>query len=303
MQFRIAFSKIALDRKLPPQHELPEGDKTWRNFNASFENMQLEPIDIIKFVYEGHAMTTWHKDHWRVSDNFLLGQHIGLDFDSCDKYSSLAWLSKDPFIRKYAQIIHTTPSHRDEAPRARVIFVLDEPIHQHKNYAAAASALLWQYGMADRQCKDPVRFFYGSVNCEFEWFPDNTLPLAVIKKIIADHRMFDELQEKKRKAAQARASFNAPTEMKDVQAALSRIPAWGIDYDEWLTILMALHAEYGDAALGLAESWADGTDGEVRRKWKSFKPNGNASGRAGLGSVFAIAKRFGWTRPMELMAA
>jgi len=59
---------------------------------------------------------------------------------------------------------------------------------------------------------------------------------------------------------------------------------------------MALHREYGEAGLSLAEQWADGRDGEVSRKWRSFKPSGNTTGAVGLGTVFALAQRFGWAR-------
>jgi len=61
-------------------------------------------------------------------------------------------------------------------------------------------------------------------------------------------------------------------------------------------VLMALHREYGDAGLALAEQWADGQPNEVQRKWKSFRSNGNTTGAVGLGTVFALAQRFGWAR-------
>ena len=63
-----------------------------------------------------------------------------------------------------------------------------------------------------------------------------------------------------------------------------------------MAVLMALHREYGDAGLSLAVQWADGADAEVARKFKSFSPTGNVSGTVGLGTVFALAKRFGWEK-------
>jgi putative DNA primase/helicase len=86
------------------------------------------------------------------------------------------------------------------------------------------------------------------------------------------------------------------TEQAEVADALRRIPAWGIAYDEWVSVLMALHREYGDAGFGLAEAWADGAPNEVERKWKSFHEAGNYAGAVTLGTVFALAKRFGWSR-------
>jgi len=96
------------------------------------------------------------------------------------------------------------------------------------------------------------------------------------------------------------ATWGGHTEQAEVADALRRIPAWSIDYDEWVAVLMALHREYGDAGLPLAVQWGDGADGEVQRKWRSFKPSGNTTGAVGLGSVFLLAQRFGgWQRAVN----
>lgn len=290
--FCMAFSKMVLRSKIPP------GDSLWKEFNGSFENMELEPQDIANLIYTGHPFTTWHKNHWRHTNNFQLGQCLGLDFDSEDERSTLSHLAKDKFISRYANLIYTTPSHKPETPRARVLFLLDTPIHQAKNYSAAASALLWLFGTADRQCKDAARFFYGSIDCEVEWMPDNVLPLDTVKQIIEQYNASGANAKRRHER-----NYIAPADQQEVADALKRIPPWGIEYDEWVSVLMGLHAEFGDAALGLAESWADGGDGEVRRKWRSFRGNGNGAGRVGVGTVFATAKRFGWQRAREIEAA
>jgi hypothetical protein len=283
--YKLAFSKMVLRSKIPA------GDALWKEFNGSFENMELEPQDIANMIYTGHPFTTWHRNHWRHTNNYELGQHIGIDFDTEDERSTLPYLAKDKFISRYANLIYTTPSHRPETPRARVLFLLDSPIHQTKNYGTAASALLWLFGAADRQCKDAARFFYGSIDCDVEWMPDNVLPLETLKQIIAQYNATGATEKRNRER-----NYTAPADQQEVADALRRIPPWGIEYDEWLGVLMGLHAEFGDSALGLAESWAAGDDGEVRRKWRSFRNDGNASGRVGVGTVFATAKRFGWGR-------
>ena len=158
--YKIAISNYALSAKIPP------GSDLWRPFNASFQNNEVGTDLLMQAVYDGRLITTWHRNNWRHSDNYVCGQHIGLDFDNCDETSSLATLVKDKFILRYGAFVYTTMSHTDEAPRARAIFVLDQPIMQAKNYALAASALLWLFGTADKQCKDPARFFYGSKNCQ-----------------------------------------------------------------------------------------------------------------------------------------
>lgn len=289
--FKIAISRYGLDKKIP------KGDPFWPKFNASFDNLELDQEHIVEAVYRGQALTTWHKDHWRVGQNYLCGQYLGLDFDTGDKKSSMEALYSDPFISRYGAFIYSTLSHTPESPRSRVIFLLDQPIMQARNYALAAAALIWLFGgQADRKCKDAVRFFYGSPGCEFELI-GNVLPLEMVKKLIADYQETGAAAKKK-----ASTGYHAPASQKEVQEALRLIPPWGIDYDEWVSVLMGIHAEFGDAGLPLAENWADGDGDEVTRKWNSFHNNGNIAGAVTIATVFGIAKQFGWKKNPELAA-
>lgn len=283
MKYKIAFSKYA------PETKIPHGDEFWSEFNRSFANKELEPVEILNEIYTGHPFTTWHANSWRHGKNYILGQHLALDFDTEDERSTIPYLIKDRFIQKHAFAIYTTPSHTPSTPRARVLFLLDTPIQQAKNYACAASAFVWLFGGSDRQCKDACRFFYGSHNCTIEWL-GNELPLEKVKEIIGQYQHTAQL-EKRRQDATIRAES---PEQEEVVSALKSIPAWGIEYDEWVKILMAIHQAYGSSGLSIAESWADGADGEVKRKWKSFNGQGNTTGTVTLNTVFRMARDRGW---------
>jgi len=276
---------------MAPQYKIGQGDPIWSAFNGSFVNRELELIDIANEIYLGHPFTTWHKNNWRNNTNFLLGGHIALDFDSEDQRSTLAHLSKDKFIAKHAAMIYTTPSHTPETPRARVLFLLDQPIHQAANYTAAVSSLLWLFGTADRQCKDACRFFYGSHKCDIEWI-DNVLPLDKVKQIIHQYKATGDVV----KRAHEIRSYTPTADQQEVAEALKKIQPWSIDYDEWVKVLMAIHQAFGDSALPLAEQWASGTDGEVRRKWKGFKAEGNGAGAVTINTVFRMALDLGWKK-------
>ena len=283
--FKVAVSGYALNRKIPP------GDPFWKDFNGSFQNKTLSCLELADSVYTGHPFTTWHLNHWRTSANYDQGQHLALDFDTEDNRSSLPILRQEHFIAKHAAFLYTTPSHTPQAPKARVVFLLDTPIMQAKNYVLAVSALLWLNGTADRQCKDPVRFFYGSRDCDVIYL-ENVLPLATIKHIIGQYL---ETGQTTRRAMQ-RPDWRPPVDQQEVAEALRAIPPWGIDYDQWLACLMGIHAEFGDAGLPLACAWADGGPNEVERKWKSFKPSGNGQGSVSIATVFALAMQHGWRK-------
>lgn len=282
MKYRISVSRYTLANKLAPGHP------AWKNFNAGFDNLEVTEIELMTAIRRGQSITTWHKDNWRTSENFICGQHIGLDFDNGNKTSSMEYLVKDSFISKYASFLYTTTSHTPEEPRARVIFLLDKPIQQATNYTNAVRALLWLFDSADRQCKDAVRFFYGSLNCEMKHL-GNILTIDKVKKIIADHQESIKHQQKPKLK-----NFTATATQTEVYEALKLINPWQVDYDEWVNILMGIHSEFGDDGFSMAESWANGKQGEVLQKWKSFKDTGNPAGRVTIATVFGIAKRFGW---------
>jgi hypothetical protein len=281
--YKIAVSQYILNRKIPA------GDPAWAKFNAGFENYELGISRIVTAIYEGRAITTQHKDHWRTAANYLCGQHLGLDFDNGDVTSSIDHLLKDSFIGRYAAFLYSTISHKDESPRSRVIFLLDKPIVLSKNYSMAASALLWLFGTADRQCKDAVRFFYGAPGCRVEMV-NNILPLEVVQHLIAQY--LETGQTEKRNTQ----TYHAPASQQEVADALKFIPPWQVDYGEWVEILMAIHSAFGEGGYGLAESWGDGKGNEIEKKWASFNASGNTTGAITIATVFGIAKRFGWRR-------
>ncbi len=284
--------KVSINR-YPVDAKIPGGDPSWGRFNAGFDNTHVTPEQFADKIYNGHSFTTWHKDHRRITANYLLGQHIALDFDSGDNNSDMWNLINNTLIKKYAGFLYTTMSHTEEAPRCRVVFLLDQPIMQAKNYGMAATALLWLFSGADRNCKDAVRFFYGSKHCEFQIL-GNVMPIEKIKHIITQYQESARLQRKK---YDREFKTDNPT-MAEVADALQKIDPDTISYHEWLSVLMGIHSEFGDAGLSMADNWAHGYSGEVEKKFASFKKEGNGSefGPATINSVYKLAYKFGWSK-------
>lgn len=153
----------------------------WRRFNGDFKNVDIPIEEFIKAIQHGYSYTAQHRNY-RKADNFVFGQHIGLDFDTDDATSSIDYLSTVQFIRDHAALIHTTASHTDEHPRARVIFVLPFPFRDVRRYSVLTEAFAHMFGYADHSCSDPVRLFFGAKNCEVRML-GNTLPIELVKEI------------------------------------------------------------------------------------------------------------------------
>jgi hypothetical protein len=101
---------------------------------------------------------------YRKAENFISASHLGLDRDEESRESSIEGLLKDQFIIDHGAIVHETSSSTSEKPRSRVVFLLDSPITDPKEYRLAAEALTWKYSTADVHCKDEARMFFGRKN-------------------------------------------------------------------------------------------------------------------------------------------
>jgi hypothetical protein len=221
--------KIALSNNRADLGKIPANDTAaWNTFNGSFFNTDVEPIELMHKVQLGYAYTAQHRNY-RHSKNFICAQHIGLDFDTEDERSTISALSADPFFSRYAAFIHTTPSHRPEAPRARVVFVLDKPVTDKDKYAELAQALVHRFNMADGACKDAARFFYGAKSCETKWL-GNALSLtdAAIELIFPFRKHKQEAATKAAEAAENRvivASGDVPEQLLRAhsESLLSRV--------------------------------------------------------------------------------
>lgn len=294
-RYRISFSTMALTGKLP------QGDRRWSEFNDSFENLTLSPVEIANLIYKGYAFTTWHSGR-RSLEHFICGQHVGIDLDTGDERSSLDTLAAHPWTRMYGALAYTTPSHTPDAPRARVLFLLDAPVTDAYAYGEIVQFIMGQFDDPDTGCKDASRFFYGSLNCDMAMF-GNVLPLAHLRRLYAvdkrknkrrrfatpvttDPTVINLDAERTRRRATA-LTTNTPGDLERAAAALRKIGPYDVDYNRWIGIIAAMRDAFGEAAFPFVEQWAQGKPGEVRREWDRIKTSAGKSMH--VGTIFYLA--------------
>lgn len=207
MNVRVAINPNHRDKM--PKLSGEEMRKWWRKFNGEFVNVYIPIEKFVVAIQNGYAYTAQHIQY-RKADNFLCGQHIGLDFDTGDWNSSIEYLSNVPFIRDNAAIIHTTPSHTPERPRARVIFFLPFQFRKVEKYSLITEAFAHKFGHADTSCSDPVRLFFGSSDCEVHVM-HNVLDMDTVIDVVKKH-----LDTKKKRIAER-------PEKATVNGSISRI--------------------------------------------------------------------------------
>lgn len=157
-------------------------DSVWGAFNGSFQHVNLTLDELATTIQRGHALTALTRGK-RKTENFISRQDLGADFDTEDDHSTLDTLQAHPFIAQYAALLHTTASHRPDAPRARALFLLERPIDDPDQYREYAAALTWFFQVADAQCYDPARVWFGAPGCEVRTL-GNILPLEALDELV-----------------------------------------------------------------------------------------------------------------------
>jgi P4 family phage/plasmid primase-like protien len=179
---------IRLSINTSREGKVPRDDPTYAEFNRNFRNATATIRQIAAEVCRGHAISC--ELHvapgtrpWRARENFKSAQHVGVDFDSGDERSGLEFLAAQPLIAQYSSIIHTTSSHTAERPRARVIFILSEPIADPDEYEDVVHGILVSVGgnAADSAAHDAARLWFGAVNCASR-VHERVLPVEVARE-------------------------------------------------------------------------------------------------------------------------
>ncbi|MBT2697029.1 hypothetical protein J7E79_06340 [Bacillus sp. ISL-40] len=94
----------------------------------------------------------------RSKVNWESQQVIALDFD---EGLTLDEAKNDVFFKQHAAFLYTTFRHMRSHHKFRVVFVLDKPLTQYKDFEYIIDNLLKRYPQADRACRDGSRLFFG----------------------------------------------------------------------------------------------------------------------------------------------
>ena len=218
-RYKVGISTLALAGKLP------QGDARWVALNDSFQNQDVDMLEFINAIYLGHSYTAWFNGR-RKAENFVCAQHIAVDLDTKDERSTLETVERNYFFRLHGAIIHETPSHTDDAPKCRAIFLLDEPIQTAAGYRVALETVYQFFDGADIACIDPARFFYGNALLQRRpqgvYFTDNVLPLAELRRYARQMsiRKKQQMEDEQRRYVQAQRNTTKRAEGDDPYSLL-----------------------------------------------------------------------------------
>lgn len=163
-------------------------DARSRSFIATDASLKV----FISHLRTGNAFAVGtYEDNHRKEDNFIQSQIVALDLDS----ASMQTAKQKPDIANHALILHETPSHTTEKPKARVIFILDRPIPRLDAWRKAQAAVLHKFAdlKPDTSCHDGARFFYGSTG-DYIIQAGNRLSIGTLAEWIKEHEAHEATQ-------------------------------------------------------------------------------------------------------------
>ena len=152
------------------------------NLGYGWINIEAEWPDVFELITtDGCATSAWLNSGNRKEDTFISRELIMVDIDSG---MTIQELLADDFYNQHAAGFYTTPSHREDAHRFRIMFRLAEPITNATELQKLNRMLLQVFTQADAACKDATRIFYGTEQCEIKERTDNLLSTDVVKAMI-----------------------------------------------------------------------------------------------------------------------
>lgn len=173
----ISALKVAINHHI--KNKIARDDSLgWSNATYKFENLEVTPEEFLHSVGAGYAFCAWLTGP-RKSRNFQCMQVLAVDIDSG---LTIEEVLAHSFFQKFGWFIYTTPSHRPDAHRFRIVFLIECPIeteHQMRQLYTGATRMF----DGDRSCTDASRMFYGSENCEIHRV-DHVLPMEQVEYLI-----------------------------------------------------------------------------------------------------------------------
>jgi hypothetical protein len=260
------------------------------NLGYGWKTADLEFEEIYELISAGGnaiapALTSDH----RTEESFLSHEIALVDIDGG---MTLQQLQEHPFYKLYGSGYYTTPSHRDDDPRFRIIYRLPIPITDPEAMRIIYQGLMMLHDHADIACKDSARLFYGTINAEHRELTNKMVDEEGIEIIC---RAYDIAMEER--SQQSTQTFKddgrtfAPATLEDVTELLDELRLYYSDL-EYITRRDVTWAVLG--AVGNAD-----TVGLMRDRWPDADKTMTYEGfvndykhsTIGIGTIYHMIRR------------
>lgn len=262
----------ALTERLTPAELTP---------NELFDHLAVKGHPIccaaLKTNKEGHAR--------RGLASFVSSQVFGVDVD----HGEIAFesLRDDPYLAKNALFAYTTPSHTEEHPRFRIIFVLPQPITNPDHYKKLVVEIGDRY-RGDKNARDAVRLWFGSPNAQTIWW-GKTLDAQEMEAILLDDT------ETKAADVQHKAMATRSFTLDELAHLLRFLPAQQ-DHIDWKRAIAGIFNEFGanHEVFAMLDAWSPCDRGYAKEYHYRLQ-------RVSIGTTIWLAQKNGYQVPKDML--
>ena len=326
-RWRFAFSQKFRDKENLGTDEISRG----MAFSRGFVDVTGTISDLMAYIEKGYAFcASLLGGDSRKKANYKGSQMVVLDIDNSvpkrdenglpvkgeKEYSQQMLLEEaltHPLIKNHAALIYTTPSHKEDWHKFRIVFLLPQELSaKDRLLHEEMTRLLLEVIPGDEACKDSSRIFYGSTRGDFRLINAKaSLPTEFVDLAVARLEEKKALGEKTNKNSRtyrvARDTYNLPTTSNFTQQLMILEALKYIHpdepYEDWLRVGMALHSaeDVMPEAMNVWLDWAKQglsydhrtSRGSIEYRWKGFD---QANHTVSIGSLFWLAEKGGWTK-------
>lgn len=200
-------------------------------------NMEMTPAEMFDAVaVEGFSIgpALLHDDDGTRSERTFASHQVA--FVDIDQGFTIEQMVMNTVYQKYAAGFYTTPSHKPEHHKFRIIFLLDTPIVKVDDMRKLYTGLINLFG-GDEACKDGSRLFFGTVDADLRDFDESkVLPDNLVRTIINEITE-TELTEME---SQSQIDYTPPSDSaKAAMLSLLKRCYCG-NYDIWFSLAAAM---------------------------------------------------------------
>ena len=225
---------VAINDEIIGKRDLPTDKSAAASLTYKYKPYWVTVVELAGHIQARHNFTciclTPSGRFHRKGEHFKEIWLVGIDCDNDEgSYISFDAALADDFVQRCAAILYTSPSHREDFHKFRILFALAVAF---KTEAAAREfilALHWRLSrtiICDPSCKEPWRFFYGTgEGGRVEVI--NTEPMSedAINELLAEYRAAME-------AARPKATASEPTPFTQSVRFSDRAAARKVQYVE-----------------------------------------------------------------------
>lgn len=170
--FKVSINASLIDK--------PDRAKLSRHSAKGWEPLELSERQLRTRIKRGHAFSAHYLNTHRRSANFIATNMVAANVEGS---MTIEEARANPYVRKYASFLYTTPSHRSDRARFRIVFKCAGEIKDGREWADAILGLAFTLG-TDRSIADAGRMFFGNQTAQF-YRVGKILTAPALRKLIA----------------------------------------------------------------------------------------------------------------------